>query len=628
MRQGTSTAVATGRKFACSNLHRSKSALVRDLAASIQCVLVPLAIIIFATGLFNNDLNVGLVGVVLLFTGNLLYGFLRMRERLLYLFLHAGIFLFLLTRPIIGSLDPDRSWFLSSYETTWFALGSIFVSLLFLLLGAVAYSSVVAFNERRRAERDAIREGISVVEVSDDVCGRSADGYVGSVEPAKTTVVCNLVDKIQQSDRLRYIRTASLILFLVGYAAAMVEGLIKLSYMDGLAYEQYYLINPDEHVPWIIGLLRPMMLYALCSYLACLPRRKPTVICLLLYITTTLPMLIIGSRADFVIAFLFAALYFVFRAITDKRERWISKRLIIAVCILAPLGIFAMGAMNYTRAGSTINGFGFTSLVFDALFKQGVSFTVLGHGYDVNGQIQELGFRCFSLGDFISTFTQGFIGQTFFDFPLLGDYNNVNLALNGNSYAHTMSYFAHPNYLGGEGYGSSYILELFADFGMAGICVGSFVLGAAFSFLSSMIGRHWFGGMVALVASMNIFHMPRGYFAEWISFIIQTRFILALVCIMGLSAIFAYASHVGLKPVRLPGFFSDTVSTFSHHDESPESHVVGAVVPTAERMAKGSVEVVSSLPLSAVRRIPTGGVRDGCTNRHSVWVNEKSLIRK
>ena len=200
--------------------------------------------------------------------------------------------------------------------------------------------------------------------------------------------------------------------------------------------------------------------------------------------------------------------------------------------------------MNYTRAGSTIAGFGFTSLISDALFKQGVTFTVLGHGYDVNPQIQDLGFRFFSIGGVTDTITQGFIGQTFFGCPNLGDANSALLALNGTSYAHSMSYFAHSNYLGGEGYGSSYILELYADFGFGGIIVGSFILGVAFPILSMLIGRGWFGGMVALTAALAVFHMPRGAYIEWISFIIETRFLAAVFVIIALSAILAYVSRV------------------------------------------------------------------------------------
>lgn len=88
------------------------------------------------------------------------------------------------------------------------------------------------------------------------------------------------------------------------------------------------------------------------------------------------------------------------------------------------------------------------------------------------------------MGAFISNITEGFIGQTFLGCEALGSTNSAKLALEGNSYSHTMSYFAHYNYLGGEGYGSSYILEWFADFGWGGIAVGSFRMACAFYLLS------------------------------------------------------------------------------------------------------------------------------------------------
>lgn len=549
MRHASTTACPAVRRVAPIRLLGRTSSVFRELFATLQSVLLPLSLILFATAAIASDLVLALAATLLLFVSNVVYGCMRLRERILFIFLHAGIALFLLTRPLVATFDSERTWFLSSLETTWFAISSIFVSMVFLYLGAALYTAACSFNDRRRNDRDKLRSGISVLRLSakDSECQKrkSSSFY------AAGHTVGNLVSGFGRSERIKYIRMASLLLFIVCFFAALYEGAVKLSYMSGLSYEDYYLIESSDHVPWIIGVLKPMMLYALCSYLACMPRRRPTVICLTLYTITTLPMLIIGSRSDFVIAFLFAALYFILRAVTDTEERWITKRLIAAACLVAPVGIFAMGMMNYTRAGDTVNGMGFVSLVFDALYKQGVSFTVLGHGYDVNPQVQELGFRFFTIGSVISTVTQGFIGQTFLGCPDLGSTNSALLALNGNSYAHAMSFFAHPNYLGGEGYGSSYILELYADFGFAGIIVGSLILGVAFSFMSTLIARRWFGGMVALTAATAVFHMPRGYFIEWIEFVITTRFLLAVVLIAALSAVLFYAAHAEALPVQL-----------------------------------------------------------------------------
>ena len=589
-----STTAAAARRMPSIRLFEHRMPVLRDLLGVFQGVSVPLAFVLFATARLGSDLNLALVATVLLFVANIVFGCMRLRERILFLFLHAGIALFLLTRPVIGALDENRSWFLGSVDSTWFALSSIFLSLTFLFFGAALYTAVCNFNLRRAAQRDAMRAGIPVAAVASD----ASDAGVRPAHAAR-----DLMFKLQHSERVRYIRTASLILFLIGFAASMYEGVIKLSYMSGLAYEEYYLIDSSQHIPWIIGVLSPIMLYALCSYLACMPRRRPAVICLALYVLTTVPMLIIGSRSEFVIMFLFAALYFILRAVTDTQERWITKRLIAVVCIAAPLGIFAMGVMNYTRSGNTAYGFGFLGLLADALFKQGVSFTVLGHGYDVDPQIQELGFRFFSVGGIISTFTQGFIGQTFFGCQDLGSTNSALLALNGNSYAHAMSFFAHPNYLGGEGYGSSYILELYADFGTAGIAVGSLIIGAVFSFLSTMIGRRWFGGMVALTAATSVFHMPRGYFIEWIDFVISTRFLLAIVLIIGISAVLSYVSRAGLIPQKAPVFISHA------------ANVPLSVAPSAE------VSVVS-------RKRSEQAAAPISDNRHGIPVNRISVMNQ
>lgn len=513
---------------------------LRPVFYAVQHGLFFASVLTFAFGASASSLNVTLAAVLLAYASNLIFGFLRIRERLLFLFLHLGIALFLLTRPVIGALDSDRTWFLGSFDSSMFALSSIYVSLAFLLAGSVLSDCLAEYNRFRERNLEAIRP---------------------RKFPAPTFFhpVCATVGRkrgILDSEKARYIRIAALICFFVCFLGSCYVGATKLSYMQGLSYEDYYLIESSDYVPWAIDILNVMTPYMMCAYLAAMPRRTPTLVVLVLYVATTVPMLMIGSRADFVIAFLFAALYFVFRALTDKKEKWIKRQTVALAAVLIPVGVLAMGAVNYTRAGDTVISFGALELIEDALFKQGVSFTVLGHGYDVNGQIQALGFKFYSLGGLTNTITQGFIGTMFLGFEDLGSTNSANLALNGFSYSHAMSYFAHSNYLGGEGYGSSYILELYADFGMAGIAFGSAVLGAALRALTCAMGRRWFWGMVALESSMAVFHMPRGTALEWISFLWSTRFLLAVVLVVACSALLAFVSRIGSAREKLAIPFS------------------------------------------------------------------------
>ncbi|MEG0026689.1 MAG: O-antigen polysaccharide polymerase Wzy family protein [Raoultibacter sp.] len=480
---------------------------VHSLLGVVFGVSFPGSIVLFATGMCFQDFTVALVGVLALWASNMLYACLDVKNRLLLLFCHMGIALFLLSRPFVALFDPRRGWLLSSVETTNFALWAIFLALFFLCAGTAVYELMSKGNARWYRQKKGL--------------------FKKKIQPSPSVNPLIKVQKLSKSERIACIRTAALVCFLVCLVGSLILGYQKLSYMQGLRYEEYYLINVDEHSSWIITTLSVMTPYLLCAYLATLPKRRPTMICLVFYIITTIPMLIIGSRNDFVLAVLFSLLYFVLRNVIDD-EKWIGRKEAIVILVGIPIGVFFMGLLTYVRAGGGTTPDGFIAQIVDAFYKQGVTFTVLGRGYDVNPQIQDLGFKFFTLGSLISNITQGFIGQTFLGFTDLGSINSAELALHGNAYAHTMSFFAHSNYLGGEGYGSSFVLEAYADFGYAGIAVISFLLGLCFAGLSRAIGKTWFMGMVALMSLFGAFHMARGSAMEWIEFIWSTRFWFAM----------------------------------------------------------------------------------------------------
>ena len=484
----------------------------------IQAVLLVWGCVWFAYGLDaavldTKNYDYCLHGVALVFLANIVYALRDMRERMLFMFLHLGVALFILSRPLIGYWNPAINWMFDRPDVTRFTMIALFLSLTAMFLGTATYSFIAKRNANVRAERSKRRVNVVRSDVSSmrRVGERVRDAFA--------------------SDRWEYLRYAALLCFMLCLCGAYMEGALKLSHMSGLSYEDYYLTSTSEYVPWPVSVLATMCPFAFCGYLATMPKRTPATIAMVLFVATSVPMLMIGSRGDFVLDVLFCALYYVLRSLTDRDDPWIGRREIIAAVIVIPVGIFAMGILNYTRSGQVVDPQGFTATILDAFYKQGVSYAVLGFGYEVNPYIQALGFKFFTIGSFIMNFTQNSIGQII-GFEQLGDSNSTLLALHGNSYAHTMSFFAHPNYLGGEGYGSSYILELFADFGYPGVFIGSYAIGFIFAAMAMAIGRTWFGGMIALNGALYIFHMPRGSAIEFISFIWTTRFIFAIVLVI------------------------------------------------------------------------------------------------
>lgn len=505
----------------------------RHLINLFHTTMIPLVVALFITGAFFGDYSIILWSVVALFLLNVLYACFDIRNRLLFLFLHAGIALFWLTWPTIGFFDEKRTWLLSTPASTDFAFWAIFLTLFFLYCGSSVYEMILASNDEVRTRK------IKSIPVKIDI-GIAKNAHMKST------------GNLGSNERFVYIRKAALGCFLVCLCGSIYLGYQKLSYMQGLGlrYEDYYLLSSDVYSSSFITTLDAMLPYMLCAFLAAMPRKGLATTCMFLYVLGTVPMLMIGSRGDIVVSFLFMGLYYIFRQVTDRDQVWIGKKEKILVLVGVPIGIFVMGLWNYVRADSVVRPDGFFAQIVDALYRQGVSFSVLGKGFDVNSQIQSLGFKFFTMGDFINSVTQGFIGQSFLGCENLGSVNSPQLALHGNLYAHTMSYFAHSGYLGGEGWGSSYLLELYADFGYGWIVIFSFLFGMILVFLSRSIGKSWFWGTAALISSMSIFHMPRGYAMEWISFLWTTRFWLAMALLAIATTFVIYCSSDKIKCLR------------------------------------------------------------------------------
>ncbi len=511
---------------------------------SLQALLVVVSAALFITGTAFADSYIALFGVFSLFIANIMYGAFRLRTRSLFLFLHFGIFLFWLTRPFISLIYGSDAW-QGSLESTSFSLSVIYLTMICLVAGNELYelsgagksgSSMFSswdfpsFDCRRMERKESERR-------------RGAFGLAPS-----------------DCDWKRILRWVSLFVFVVAAAAALYKGYSMLSYMQGMLYEEYFLTSESAYVSSSVSSLAAMLPYAMCAYLATFPKRLPSTIVLLANVAVAVPELLIGTRGSFVLAVVFLAFYYLLRNTVDKSSgegAWIGRREILLVALGLPVGVFAMGMITYLRDVNGVGPEGILLALADSLHMQGVTFKTLQYGYDVMDSVNGLGFRGYSFGSLIDAVTQGFIGQLFLGCDLLPTTNSVELATQGSYYSHAMSYFAHSNYLGGEGYGSAYVMELFADFGYAGVVLGSLFLGFAFAWLSERAGKSWLVTVFCLMAARKVFHMPRGEFAEWISCLWSTRFWLCIVGIVFVSLVVYWIGRkvrMGtLKPVKSEG---------------------------------------------------------------------------
>src|SRR5690606_3586624 len=112
--------------------------------------------------------------------------------------------------------------------------------------------------------------------------------------------------------------------------------------------------------------------------------------------------------------------------------------------------------------------------IFEFFYAQGVSANVIGYTMVLDESIPDG--KLYSIGPILQ-FISNYYGYFIQGIPMPSG-QTVELALNGYLFSHTISYLIMPTlYLAGIGYGSSYIAELYADFGYFGIIFGSLFYG-------------------------------------------------------------------------------------------------------------------------------------------------------
>ena len=154
---------------------------------------------------------------------------------------------------------------------------------------------------------------------------------------------------------------------------------------------------------------------------------------------------------------------------------------------MIPLSVILLDVHNYVRENKEIKS-SITESFVDFFYTQGVSYDVLNHGYFYMDTIRKMD-KNYVIGPVIDYFSDNTIARKVFHMKGLGTGNNINKALNGHSFTHILSFLARSDYLDGHGYGSSYILELYCNYGFLGIALFSIICSILLIFLPETVGK-------------------------------------------------------------------------------------------------------------------------------------------
>ena len=449
---------------------------------------IMLMLCFIAFGIVFKNYNIILIGLLLLYLQNVLYCLENIQNRIYLLIFYAMIFVFLLSRPTIDMFCGVAWWNEESLQGTSFALSVIFVSLISLQTGAFLLENLTHEYGTPKVKQHS--------------------------------------DYAEQFSK--NLQIVSSIIFYISIFFYMIVGTEKLMFMQGRTYTEYY-SSFQSHLPGIIHTLSYFMVYSLCIFLSTFPEKRRALIPLGLYWVSAIPDLLIGIRNPIMLHSLFIFLYFVMRDLLNAPKKWIGKFEKIGIAIMVPFTLVFMAAYTYLRSGESVSGRGIGSLFVNFFYGQGVTFKVLAIGYECIPFLPARAFRNYTFGGFIDYFLHGGLAQKFLGAEAFESGNNLNNALLSNRFAHNMSYIAKGDkYLQGEGWGSSYLLETYTDYGYLGVIVFSMILGALLVYGTFLWKKRSFGRIILLLTLTQIYFMPRSGATECIEFLIAPSFWIAV----------------------------------------------------------------------------------------------------
>ena len=435
-------------------------------------------------------------GMLLIFLNNIIFSFLHLKERIIFLVFHGAFFTFLLSRPILGTLCGDDWWnsMSQSEENVRFAVLIVTISLVSMFVGASLFSAYLKRNENNN-ER--------------------------------------VLHSPKKEEYIIALQIVSLLVFVIAAIFFFIQESEKLVFIWQKNYLDYY-TGFQSQLPNYIHTFAGFLPYSLCVYLATMPTKKHTFIPLCIYWISSLPSLIVGLRNPLILNSIFIFLYYFLRDAFRDKEKWIGKIEKALLVVAIPVITIFMSLYTYVRSDLPIKFDTPLSAIKEFFVSQGVTFDVIAMGYGYRFNLPVRPGRNYTFGGIIDYILHGRIGQFLFGTEGLPDGNNLTNALESNSLAHNMSYvIKRDDYLNGHGWGSSYLLENYIDFGFIGVVVFSVILGALFLLFTYWLRKNIMLRVLVLMSLTSIFFIPRAEATGWLTFIVTLQFWLCMAICFG-----------------------------------------------------------------------------------------------
>lgn len=327
-----------------------------------------------------------------------------------------------------------------------------------------------------------------------------------------------------------HVKMLSKLVFAVSFVFAVIYRIVVLVFVSTHGYFAYYTDFPvllnQNLLLYAVSKLESVLPIAFCIFLAAMPAKReffPIAALYCVYLALTLGG---GNRAPFLLGLFLIVFYLIFRSGVEPQEGWFRRKYLIWFgigCVVLALLSYVFGVI---RDGGSMAGVSASDSFFEFFYSQGVSINVLKRGYLCQEEIPKGYIYSF---EFVRS---GLIARLF-GIPIYHG-NTVEHALFGGSFAHALGYVVlGEQYLAGRGLGTSYLAELYYDFGYLGIILGNAVYAAAIHVTDKAKNS----GLLLRACCFSVFTSflwaPRGNFSSMITALISPVSLAVFLFIFG-----------------------------------------------------------------------------------------------
>lgn len=340
---------------------------------------------------------------------------------------------------------------------------------------------------------------------------------------------------IKENNKFRkYLRYISLALFIFSVICRIYVLIKEYRLVAQIGYRESYLIanNDMSQFDRLLNSFSRIELATFAIIIATKPKLKLISITSILFVIPSFISFASGARAEVILRIILVTIILIYNIENQK----IINRILLGLFIIIPIFLLLFIFIESTRGTDTSTSKSIFEKIARLFYNQGVSARAIGATIKYQDQIPS---KFYSFSEIIDFINFNIISR--FNGVIKPQGQSIEVVLQRTELSHVISFLQHPfDYLNkGLGVGSSYISELYLDFGYIGLILGSIFYGILFEKLGQWIkNSSTFIAAISLLVLKNLFFTPRASFSFILRDILSETQIITFIFVFGLAYIF------------------------------------------------------------------------------------------